>query len=516
VASAASATAEAETLGVDVAEAVVVGDGFVVHELWNLDGLGPTDSQREVHRAATQRAAGLGPSGAFGVGALADGGGGDGGPEVLYLCPWPGCGTPSRTKRGRASHLRAHRRASRAELVYSDVDALNVPPALLCPLSEKLMFEAVTSADGYTFDRSSLEASPDATVDDGAAQTPHNPASTVAAAAVRARGLRPNWTVRRLVHEWCLAVGLEPPPASDPATAPPRSLVELRRRREAPSSSSSSSSSDEEDFAPAKTPSAVVSKAAPPAGGGNWAIRGSSVTPAMSAAEAAAAAEEAGSAEGGRAAATAAKGPRRPNLTGSGARRMKRVPSGYRTATLDPAALAAFYGLSLTVTAAGVGDQEGGVGEGAGEGKSPRTKAAVGASPRVPRKETKPKPEAKPIGDAAGLESGEASHLREKKGGSGGAEAAVPGPVPGHGDDVFKVERIEDVRTVAGRPGKPRTREYLLAWAGYGSESNSWEPEEHVLCDHLVGEGGGAGVGWRERLLLWTTPRVPSQTHVFL
>ena len=44
--------------------------------------------------------------------------------------------------------------------------------------------------------------------------------------------------------------------------------------------------------------------------------------------------------------------------------------------------------------------------------------------------------------------------------------------------DEYEVEAILDKRT--RREGRRRITEYLVAWAGYGPEDNTWEPQEHL------------------------------------
>lgn len=58
--------------------------------------------------------------------------------EGQYMCPWPKCDALCRSKRDRMVHLRAHRRHSRSCIRYDDSAAKDVPPALLCPISNKV------------------------------------------------------------------------------------------------------------------------------------------------------------------------------------------------------------------------------------------------------------------------------------------------------------------------------------------------------------------------------------------
>ena len=55
-----------------------------------------------------------------------------------FMCPWPKCDALCCSKRDRMVHLRAHRRQSRSCLRYDDSAAKDVPPALLCPISNKV------------------------------------------------------------------------------------------------------------------------------------------------------------------------------------------------------------------------------------------------------------------------------------------------------------------------------------------------------------------------------------------
>ena len=119
------------------------------------------------------------------------------------------------------------------------------------PLSGKLLLEATASLQtGHTFDRASLE-------------------KRLGGGPLGA-GWVPNWVVRRLVHDWCLCVGLEPPPASFPASFAPGATPAggVTAAPEAGSGSgpgsSNSDSSDEEDFAPPPNPAAVRMSTSPP------------------------------------------------------------------------------------------------------------------------------------------------------------------------------------------------------------------------------------------------------------
>lgn len=168
----AAAVAQAEALAEaslpeDVAMATEIaglrGAGFMVYELWNGDGAGPTAEQQQQQRqawlddaakreaaaqAAAQAGAAQAAAGAATAareagdgGALAGSGAADGaaaGPGEAWACPWPRCDALGHSKRGRTAHLRAHRRQSRSRIRYDDAAARNVPPALLCPISNKV------------------------------------------------------------------------------------------------------------------------------------------------------------------------------------------------------------------------------------------------------------------------------------------------------------------------------------------------------------------------------------------
>ena len=59
-----------------------------------------------------------------------------------------------------------------------------------------------------------------------------------------------------------------------------------------------------------------------------------------------------------------------------------------------------------------------------------------------------------------------------------------PPPVAVDGELEFEVEQLLDYRE--SRNG--RNQEYLVKWAGYGAEHNTWEPVKHLNCDKLVQE----------------------------
>ena len=58
-----------------------------------------------------------------------------------------------------------------------------------------------------------------------------------------------------------------------------------------------------------------------------------------------------------------------------------------------------------------------------------------------------------------------------------------PVEVDDEGGQWFAVESVRDHRVV--RRGRKSTREYLIRWAGYGPEHDSWEPEENVAPSEM-------------------------------
>ncbi|XP_019636928.1 PREDICTED: chromodomain Y-like protein 2 isoform X1 [Branchiostoma belcheri] len=63
------------------------------------------------------------------------------------------------------------------------------------------------------------------------------------------------------------------------------------------------------------------------------------------------------------------------------------------------------------------------------------------------------------------------------------------------GRDVFEVEGILDQRTRRGRP------EYLIRWAGFDEDEDTWEPEKNLVgCEEILEE-------WKRRWLAAQTPR---------
>ncbi|XP_078689866.1 uncharacterized protein LOC144921100 isoform X3 [Branchiostoma floridae x Branchiostoma belcheri] len=63
------------------------------------------------------------------------------------------------------------------------------------------------------------------------------------------------------------------------------------------------------------------------------------------------------------------------------------------------------------------------------------------------------------------------------------------------GRDVFEVEGILDQRTQRGRP------EYLIRWAGFDEDEDTWEPEKNLVgCEEILEE-------WKRRWLAAQTPR---------
>lgn len=53
-------------------------------------------------------------------------------------------------------------------------------------------------------------------------------------------------------------------------------------------------------------------------------------------------------------------------------------------------------------------------------------------------------------------------------------------------DFIFKVDALLDKRTV--KKGRSRVTEYLVKWAGYGHEHNTWEPAKHIDDPALIAD----------------------------
>jgi hypothetical protein len=185
-------------------------------------------------------------------------------------------------------------------------------------------------------------------------------AAAAAAAPAAAPVLVPNWAVRRLLHEWCLCVGLEPPPATFPDTFAARALPRQAASQSASQSASQladaaggdpgagaavpssgdrgeagpgGSSSDEEDFAPGGLPSPTK---------GNWAIRSPAEVAGIASPSASAAAAAVSGGKGRK-----GKGAASSTALGPDGLRVKRRPrGGGATAVLAPAELATFYGFA--------------------------------------------------------------------------------------------------------------------------------------------------------------------------
>jgi hypothetical protein len=52
------------------------------------------------------------------------------------------------------------------------------------------------------------------------------------------------------------------------------------------------------------------------------------------------------------------------------------------------------------------------------------------------------------------------------------------------GDVLFEVEQLLDVRV--RKQGRKRVQEYLIKWAGYGHENNTWEPAINIADPDLI------------------------------
>ena len=83
----------------DVAESVELGNGVVVFELWNMEGEGPSEEQRQ-ERDACRRQREAADAAAAEAADAADGDG------ETYICPWPGCDQLYKSKRVRDATLK--------------------------------------------------------------------------------------------------------------------------------------------------------------------------------------------------------------------------------------------------------------------------------------------------------------------------------------------------------------------------------------------------------------------------
>lgn len=70
--------------------------------------------------------------------------------------------------------------------------------------------------------------------------------------------------------------------------------------------------------------------------------------------------------------------------------------------------------------------------------------------------------------------------MMEVDGESSTGRTEVTGTTGSGEPEDYVVEKVLDKRIVKGRV------EYLLAWVGYGSDDNTWEPEKNLDCPELI------------------------------
>jgi hypothetical protein len=144
------------------------------------------------------------------------------------------------------SHRRESRRFIQSQLDKGELwDGKDVPEALRCPISDKLMEEPVVHlATGFTYDRSSITPLLPGLIEKAVKEyRSKNSSSNHAAAAnmhfdrrgedeVRrlAGTIRPNWVIQKIIGDWCNVVGVEAPKACShippPAYATTKTVVD--------------------------------------------------------------------------------------------------------------------------------------------------------------------------------------------------------------------------------------------------------------------------------------------------